>query len=100
MDRRGEEVTRSIAEQPEVRDKAPNADAAIRGNVEDPPIWQRPPCFCARYSERGEPMGGEKGNEQGSIDETKTLPFLEDRRSPSVNYIRKREMRGPFLDKQ
>jgi hypothetical protein len=61
MERHKEEDTPLIAEQPEVQDKAPNADAAIKGNVEDPPIRQRPPwCWAgyAGYGERGKPMEG------------------------------------------
>jgi hypothetical protein len=38
MERCGGEDTHLIAKQPEMRDKAPNADAAIRRNVEHPPV--------------------------------------------------------------
>jgi hypothetical protein len=47
MERHGEKDRHMETKEPEVHDKAPNADAAIRGNVEFPPpgrghhtVWQ------------------------------------------------------------
>jgi hypothetical protein len=82
MERHREEDTRLIAKQPKAQDEATNADVAIRGNVEDPPIRQRPPrCQAgyAGYGERGEPMGGQKkSNQQGNNNKTSPPPlFLE-----------------------
>jgi hypothetical protein len=88
IERCGEEDTRVKDEEPEVQDKAPNTDAAIRGNVELPPPWQRPPHCRAR-------CGGQRIPQEidrvmaGGMTMRQSPPPLDERRSPPAEWWKK-----------
>jgi hypothetical protein len=74
-ERRGEKDTCVETEEPEVRDEALNADAAIRGNVELPPPLAEAITLSGKVCLTKNPTGDKEGDVRGKDDETKSSPL-------------------------
>jgi hypothetical protein len=97
MERHGEEHTLSIAEQPEVWDKAPNAVVAIRGNVKDSPSgrgYQAVVRGMRGMVKEGNPQEGEKSIWRGDNEKMNPPPFLSQASIPLCQLDKEMQKRG------